>query len=51
MAKLPKKSTMIETSKRVKGYAYKMYTNGRLSIKEFTDLSKSLDKLIDRIKK
>jgi len=51
MPKLPKKSTMKDTIKRVLGYSQKLYMNDKLSLKEFTDVDKALSKLVKAVEK
>lgn len=51
MPKLPKKTTMKDTIKRVLGYAQKLYMNDKLTLKDFTDVDKVLSKLQKAIDK
>ena len=51
MAKLPKKSTMIDTIDRVMGYAYKLFNKGIITSKQFYSLGDELGKLKKAIDK
>ena len=51
MAKLPKKSTMIETINRVRGYIQKLLLSDKMSLKDFNTTEQALCKLIKIIKK
>ena len=51
MAKLPKLSTVKDTVQRVKGYAWKLYNDGKLTAAEFTAIDKQLSKVIKAIHK
>ena len=51
MAKLPKLSTVKDTVQRVKGYAWKLYQDGKLSAADFTAIDKTLNKIITAIHK
>jgi len=51
MPKLPKKSTMIDTIGRVKGYASKLFQSGKISTKQYTETIETLNKLETQVKK
>ena len=51
MAKLPKKSTMKETIERCKGYAYKLWKADKITVANFTKITKELDFLKKAIDK